>query len=652
MLSFFRRFVSSRVGVIVTFGVLAVIALAFAASDITGLASGSGGLLGNPLAKVAGESVTAADIRKRAQDELRAAQQRDPSATMAQLVAAGGVEALVERWSNGLALEAFGRSQGMRVSRALVGSEIQAIPAFRGPTGQFDQRTYEALIGQRGLTDAQVQREIARESMAQFLIVPTIGARQVSMTLALPYASLLLERREGAVGFVPNTAAGAVPAPSDAQVQDWYKRNVARYTVPEQRILRYARVTPEAIAGQTTPTDAELQAAYAAARDTYAAKELRSVSLVTVLDQNAASALAAKVRGGTRLAEAARAAGLEARTIAAADRQALTQQTAAAVANAVFGAAEGATVGPVRGTIGFVVAKVDAITQRAGRPFAAVRGELVAQVSKRKAGEAMQRIRDAVDDALADNANINEVAADQKLKVEATPPMLANATRYNVPQAPDPALAPIVAAGFAAEEGDTPATVPLGPDGSFAVVALDRVLRPAPVPLAQARTRVAADLTADRQRQAARTLAARVLAAANKGTPLAAAMAQAGRPLPAPEPVSTTRADLAADRRGPAPVLQLMFGMKQGTARLQASPDGRGWLIVKLDRIIPGDAGKRPEVIAATRQDLGRVLGAEYMQQFTRAVAARVGTSRDRGAIDQLKRELLGGDANGGQANR
>ena len=645
MLSFFRRIVNSRVGVMVTFGVLAVIAIAFAASDITGLSSGSGGMLGNALASVGGQKVQAADIRKRAQDELRAAQQQDPSATMAQLVAAGGVESLVQRWTNGLALDAFGRDQGMRVSRALVGSEIQAIPAFRGQTGQFDQRTYEALIAQRGLTDAQVQREIARETMAQFLIVPTIGARQIPVTLALPYASLLLERREGAVGFVPITAAGDVPPPSDAEAQQWYKRNIARYTVPEQRVVRYARVTPDAVAGQTTPTDAELQAAYNAARDTYAAKELRSVSLVTVLDQAAANTLAGKVRGGTSLAEAARAAGLEARTIAAADKAALARQTAPAVADAVFAGKQGAVVGPVRGAIGFVVAKVDGVTQRAGRSLADVRGELVTQVTQRKAGEAMQRIRDAVDDALADNANIAEVAKDQKLTVQATPPVLANGSRYGVPAAPDAALVPIVAAGFAAEDGDTPTTVPLGADGSFAVVAVDRIIRPAPLPFAQARARVVADWRTDRQRQATRALATRILAAANKGAALPAAFAGAGTPLPAPERVSTTRGELNNDQRGPAPVLQLMFSMKQGTARLQAAPDGRGWLVVKLDRIVPGNAGKQPEVIAATRRDLGRIIGSEYMQQFTRAVAARVGTTQDKGAIDQLKRELLGGSA-------
>lgn len=641
MLSFFRRIVNSRVGVIVTFGVLAVIAIAFAASDITGIA-GSTGLAGSNVATVAGEGIASADIRKRAQDELRFAQQRDPTADMAQLVAAGGVEALVERGVNARVLELFGQAQDMRVSRALVGSELQNIPAFRGPTGRFDQRTYEALIGQRGLTDAQVQREIARDTMARFLAVPTVGARQVPASLALPYASLLLERREGQIAFIPAAAATDVAAPSDAEVQQWYRRNVARYTVPERRVLRYAVVTPASVAAQAKPSDAEVQRQYQTDRASYAPTELRSVSWVTVLDRKAADALAQKVRGGAGLAEAARAAGLEARKLIEADRPALTRQSNAAVAQAVFAAKDGATVGPVRGEIGFVVAHVDGVTQRAGRTLDQVRGEIVTLLTKQKTNAALQQVRDRVEASLGEEANISEVAADNKLTLQTTPPLLSNGTQYNVPKAPDEAFAPVVQAGFAAEEGDVPTTVTTGADGSFAVVGLDRVIRPAPLPLEQVRDRVVADLTADRRRQAARRLATQVLAAVNKGTALPAALAQTGRPLPPPEPIKVTRAQMNADPRGANPTLVLLFGMKRGDARIQATPDGRGWLVLKLDRIIPGDAGKQADVVTATRNDIGRIIGTEYLQQFTRAAAGVVGVKRDKDAIDQLKKELLG----------
>lgn len=641
MLSFLRRIVHSKLGVVITFGILIVIALAFAAGDVTGLATGSG-ILGNPVASVGGQSLSSADIRQRAQDELRFARQQQPELDMAQFVQLGGVDALITRTLSGLALDTFGQKQGLRVSRALVGSELKAIPAFAGPTGQFDQQAYERLLAQRGLTDAQVQRDIARDTMAQFLTLPTVGAGQVPEQLALHYASLLLEQRAGQVALLPAATSG--PAPAEAELQQWYRGNIARYTTPERRVIRYALVGPQQVQAQTNPSDAEIQQAYAADKAKYAPKELRDVSLVTVLDEKAAQALATRVKGGTAIDAAARAAGLEARTVTGAEQRAIATQTSAAAAAAIFGAAQGAVIGPVRGSIGFIVARVDKVSRDPGKTLAQAREEIVATLRKQKATEAIGRIRDAVEDALADNSNINEVAADQKLAVQTTPALLASGADPDRPQAaPDQALTPIVAAAFAAEEGDTPTTVPVGEDGSFAVVALDRVVRPTPVPFAQARARVLADASADRARRAARQAANAVLAKVNAGTPLAAAVAQAGVKAPPVQPITATRAQITANRGQVNPVLAVLFGMKQGTARTIEAPDGRGWLVLRLDRITPGDAGKQPGVIQATRADLSRAVGREYVQQFANAVAASQGAKQHADAIAALKKDLVGG---------
>lgn len=643
MLQFFRRLINSRLGLVIAFGVLGVIALAFAAGDVTGLASGGGGILGNPAVKVGGQSVSSAELARRAQDELRLARQQQPTYDMATLIAQGGVEAIVQRAISTLALDEFGHDQGLRVSRALVGSELQNIAAFRGPTGQFDQKAYERLIAQRGMTDAQVQREIAKETMAQFLMVPTIGASQVPQGLALPYASLLLEKRAGQVALIPAGAVPAPAAPNDADVQAWYQKNIARFTTPERRIIRYIRVTPETVKAQAVPTEAEIATAYKAASDTYAAKAMRSVTLVTVLDQKAADALAAKVKGGTAIDAAARAAGLEPRTVADVDKAALAGQTSPALADQVFAASRGAVVGPVKGGFGFVIARVDGEKQRAGRSLAEVRGEISATLTKQKTADALQKLQGAIDDSLTDNANINEVAADRKLAVQATPALTAAGLNPDQPgAAPDAALAPIVTAGFAAEDGDTPTTVPLGQDGSFAVVGLDRIVSAAPVPLAKVRAQVVADLQADRARRAARAVASKALAALNGGKSFADALTSTGLRLPPVQPLSAVRAQLNADPRGVNPVLALLFSMKQGSAKMLESPENKGWLLLKLDAVTPGDATKQPGAITATRGDLGRSIGQEYAQQFARAVANQVGVKRNQGAIDQVKKDLAG----------
>src|SRR3546814_17881177 len=68
------------------------------------------------------------------------------------------------------------------------------------------------------------------------------------MQVALPYAALLLEKRQGHVGFVPATAVAAGKAPTDDEIATFYSHETARYTVPVRRVIRSAVVMPDRVA--------------------------------------------------------------------------------------------------------------------------------------------------------------------------------------------------------------------------------------------------------------------------------------------------------------------------------------------------------------------------------------------------------------------
>jgi peptidyl-prolyl cis-trans isomerase D len=324
MLAFFRRLTHSKVGVIITFLVLGVIALAFAAGDVTGLSSmtGGAGITGGDVATVGKAEVSANELKTQAQTQLEGFRQQQPTLDMATFVNQGGFEGTLDRIISSMALEQFGRAQGMVVSKRSVDGQIASIPALQGPTGKFDENLYRQVLAQRKLTDAQIRSDIIRDTFAQQLTIPSTGATQVSSQLALPYASLLLEKRTGTIGFIPAAVVPAGAAPSDADLNTFYTRNIARYTVPERRIIRYAVVSPDQVKTQAAATDAEIAKAYQQDRARYAATEKRTITQVVVADQAGATALAAKVKAGTSLADAARAAGLEASTQAGVEKAA------------------------------------------------------------------------------------------------------------------------------------------------------------------------------------------------------------------------------------------------------------------------------------------------------------------------------------------
>ncbi|WP_375427873.1 SurA N-terminal domain-containing protein [uncultured Sphingomonas sp.] len=642
MLQVFRRFTKSRAGIIVSFLVLGAIAFAFASADVSDLGVG-GSVASGDVAEVGGVGIPALELRQAAQSQVEAARQRQPTFDIAQYLSAGGLDQAIDRLVDGRALWAFGEGQGVMVGKRSIDGEIASIPALLGPTGQFDQNLYQSLLQQRRLTDAQVRGDIARDLMARRLTAPQVGASQVPAQLALPYASLLLERRAGQIGFIPLSAIGPGTPPSAIELNTFYGRNVARYTVPERRSVRYAVVTPAQVASRAQPTEAEIAAAYQADRARYAPAERRTIAQVVVADQGGANALAARIRAGASVADAARTVGLEATTQAATERAAYAALAGDAAATAAFSAAQGSLIGPVRGPLGFVVARVEAVTRSAGRPLAEARPEIAAALTQRKTAEALAETQAAIDEALTGNATFDEVIADRKLQPQATRPLLASGVDPDMAGArPDPALTPILQAAFAVEPGDAPQLVPTGTDGSFALVALGDVVPAAPRPLAAITPQVTRDLLADRARRIARGIAAQVVARAGRGAPLTQALGSTGLRLPPPRPLDIARSQIAANPRGTEPALALLFSMAPGTAKLLESPGRDGWLVIKLDRVQAGDARGNRGLIDATRADLGRVVGREYSEQFVRAARNAVGVEVDRAAVGRVRAELQG----------
>lgn len=648
MLSFLRRVLFSTAGKVIALALLVVIAIAFALGDITGL-GGGGAPSGGALVQVGGRKVTEAELQARLKNALERVRQQQPTLDMTQFVNMGGFDQVLDDVVSRLALEEFAKDHGMAVSKASIDGEIASSPAFADPiTGKFSQRAFEQILAREGLTADQVRADIRQGTLAQWLAAPALAAGYVPAELAIPYASLLLERRKGAVGYVPINAIDKGPAPTEAELAAFYNRNRARYTLPERRVIRYAVVRPDQFAESARATEAEIAAAYKRDAAKYAASTRRSLSQVIVADQKAAEALAAKIKGGATMAAAAQGAGLQPSTIDNAEKESFARASSQAIAEAAFAAPQGAVVGPLRSPLGWHIVRVEKIEQVAGKSLDQVRGEIATEITQRKEAEALANLRSRIDDAIADNATFDETVADAKLKAETSPPLFGDGRTDQASQTPpDPVLVALAQGGFAMETADDPQLIPIGQDGSFALIKTERVIAAAPRPIAEIRETVVNDFIRDRQLQAARKAAAAILAEVNRGTPLADAMRKSGLALPPVQPLDAVRGQISQAGTQIPPPVRLMFSMAAKTAKMTEAPNGGGYWVVWLAETQPGDARGNQALVAQTRGGLSQMIGAEYLEQFVAAVRRTVGVKRDEAAIARLKAQL-GGQSTGG----
>jgi peptidyl-prolyl cis-trans isomerase D len=640
MLSSIRRLSKSKVGSWILILFVLAIAASFAMGDVQNVLSGgfSGG--NSTLATVDSKKVTDQEMSKAMERRLAQVRQQNPEANYSSL--AGDFNAILSSLIDGKTISAFTEKFGFHLSPRLIGAEIAKLPGTQGLNGQFSEAAYQQFLQQQRLTDAEVRTLISDVLLQRLILAPVASASKIPVGMATPYANMLLESRQGEVALVPASAFTAGLNPTDADLQKFYAANRARYMVPEQRVLRIAKIGPEQVA-TVAATEQEIAAAYKARSSEYASREVRVLSQAIVQDRNVANQIAQRARGGATMASAAAPAGLTAQDVnlGAKDRGQFSSTAGEKVAAGVFSAASGAVVGPIQSDLGWHVVKVEAIRQEGGKSLASVRAELESAITAEKRKAALSDLATDVEDEIAGGANFGEAIGKAKLAAIETPLITADGTARGNPSYKFPAdLAPALKAGFELGEGDDPIIESLGEDAGYALIAPARIVAAAPAPLANVADRVKSDWIAQQAAARAKAVATAVAAKVARNVSVADAIAQARVKLPAVQQVASRRLELTQmGNQVPAPV-QLLFSLGEGKSRMIADPQGRGFYIVKVNKITPGNALSQPGIISTVQRQFEEPVSQEYGQQFVNAMRKEVGVRRNDSAIADTRKRL------------
>lgn len=644
MLSFFRKVSKSKVGTGILALVLIAILAGFAIGDIQNFGMGNIGFgsSSSSLAKVGEQQVTDREMSDSMQRRLQEVRQERPDADYSAI--SGDFDTIFTALIDQRTMIAFADKYGFNLSKRLVDAEIAEIPQTKGLNGKFSDQAYQGFLAQQRLTDVQVRQIISGGLLQRMILTPVAGNARVSVGMATPYASMLLESREGEAAAIPLGAFRAGLKPGDADLQKFFAANRARYTIPEQRALRIARIGPD-VPGIAT-SEQEIAAYYNANLETYGARQTRSLTQAVVPDQAAAAGIAARAKGGTGLRAAAAPAGASAAVSSVSDqtRTAFAGAAGEKVAAAVFAAPAGAVVGPIQSDFGWVVVKVDAVKSQGGKSLAQAREEIAGKLLVDKRKVALEELVDRVQNAVDEGSNFAEAAAAAKLAVTTTPLISANGQSRAVPSFRAPAdLAGAIKAGFESGPNDPPEIVSLPNGGGYVMIAPVEVVAAAPPPLTTIRERLTSDWIDDESARRARAAAVAIAAKANRGVSLAQAVREAGVALPPVRPLAARRIQIATAQTPVPPPLQMLFTLAQGKSRMVADPRGRGLYVVKVTKIVPGNALLQPSLISQMQNELQQSLSEDYARQFIAATRAEMKAKTNDAAIQALKSRLASG---------
>ena len=464
--------------------------------------------------------------------------------------------------------------------------------------------------------------------------------------VALPYASMMLESRQGQAAVVPNEAFAAGLKPSDSELQKYYAANRARYMIPEQRSLRIAIIGPAAVQS-VVASDQEIAAYYKDNEATYGSASSRSLTQVVVPDQKTAAAIAARAKAGATMTAAAAPAGTNAAVTDLPAQNFADYSSAAgnAIATAVFAAPAGAVVGPLQSDFGWVVVKIGKVEGKTGKTLAQARGEIAAKLNVEKRKEALETLVDKVQTAIDEGSNFGEAAecghadghdyafghGQWRVAHQCQPALAASACPCAQGRVRDRAQRPARNRHLARRcrlcacrtgDGDP------GGSGALGQSIRDRV----------ARDWVEVQ-SAARAKAAAQAIAAKV----STGMPLADAVKQAGVTLPAPQPLAARRLQIATASAPVPPPLQMLFSLAEGKSRMIADAEKRGFYVVKVDKIIPGNAMLQPSLISRMQTELQESVSEDYARQFLAALRHEMKVERNEQAIAASQARLKQG---------
>ncbi|MEH3120242.1 MAG: SurA N-terminal domain-containing protein [Methylorubrum populi] len=311
---------------------------------------------------------------------------------------------------------------GLAVSDAAVLRAIQEEPSFRNANGAFDRAQFFQTLQRAGLNEAMFVREqrsvIARMQLADAIV----SELPVPQALREAVHRFSTERRGASVLTLAPSAAGEIPAPTDAELQAYYDDDKSAFRAPEFRSLNLLVLDPAALAKPEDVSDEEARKLYEANHDRFGKAERRTIQQISFPDEAAAKEARARIESGeTPFETVAAERGLDPKEL---DLGTLTKAELfdPAVGNAAFALEPGKVSEPVKGRFGTVLLRVTAAEPGTVKPFDEVKDEIRKEIALRRVRDGgLDKVQDAIEDARAAAKPLAEIARDQGLTLLGIP---------------------------------------------------------------------------------------------------------------------------------------------------------------------------------------------------------------------------------------
>lgn len=569
------------------------------------------------VAEVGSIEITQTQLDRAFREQLqRLRQQMGPDFSADQARQMGLLEQTLEVLIQESLMQLAAEDMGLRIGEAQVAAEIQRMDVFQD-NGKFDRLRFLSLLQANNMSEAELVGSMRLDMLRSNIQGAVVVGAQVPDVLANALYRYAAEQRVAETVTLPNAMMPDPPAPDESVLKKFQEDHAVRYTAPEYRNLTAALLTVDDLAKGIEVSDEEVKQAYDARAAEFITPEKRTLSQAVLPDQATADMVAAAVKGGKSLADAAKDAKAEATLLENMTKSDLSGPFEP-LAEQVFAAPANGVVGPLQTQLGWHVVTIGAITTGGERPLAEVKDQLVVEVRKERGLDKLFEAANKMDDLLAGGSTLEEAA----MAVGANMIRIEQVDRSGTDPAGrkvEAAQQAILDAAFGLQEGANSAIAETA-DRSYFAVRADTVTPAVLKPFDEVKAQLKADWVAEQKATAAAAKAKQAVDRLAAGTPAEVVARDIGGK-------AATTAPLTRDPglRGvlPPALLDDLFQLKPGQAATASTADTQ--VIARLREVIAADPAKAGQEFLQLTTNVRSSVAGDLVAQFSAALRQRYG---------------------------
>ena len=620
-------------GIKIAFGIIiAVFIFAF----------GAGGFNGNTdpvIAYVNDQPVPTQEFMQVYRETAEALRTQNPNVDSDQLQSPEFRKAVLEQLVSQKLLEAEAEKLGLAVSNSELSYSISQIPAFADKDGKFDMNIYQAFLQSRQMSAATFENSMRNSALIQKLqeyVTLPVKPSEADARALFDSAS---EKVQIDYYYVPGADFVKNIKVSDKEIEDFYKANPDKFTIPGRSVVKYIAFTPEELSINETVTPEEIAAYYEANRETFQQEEqVNARHILIAVDENAADKEVAAAEKKIKKVLAKAKSGQDFAKLAKKYSEGPSAPKGGELGwfshgamvkpfeDAAFALKKGEVSKPVRTRFGWHLIKIEDVRKAGQKELDQVKDEISGMIAQEKAADSITDKLDHAIDLLASGMKIDKVSEELGIGFKKS----ERATVQNLSRAFG--MTESAAKTIIDLPKDTATEMPIAIDGGYILVEKETDVPPSLSPLKDQKQDIESFLSQQRAMQMAKIKAMAIMAQLADSKTAAKTLKSIKKDLKTSEPFGR---DGFVPGLGMNPKLaQAAFAGKKDQWLPEAFELPGGFIVARVDDRIPPK-----EEAWAAQKDM--VMDAIFQQRSNEVFNAFLTELRSKAKVEYVRKDLL-----------